>query len=793
MPLDQPRPDAATATRVPCPACGHPFPWPPTGRCGRCGVDLQSDAATAVFDLDRRWAGLAAERLALVRELEATRPPVDDGADAAGGAPPPWTFGTQPAPRPVGGGRGVPALLGIAGAALLTAAAVVFTAVAWTTLPALAKAAILLVATTAAAGGALRLHGRGITTAAAALGALTMTLALVDVAGADRVGLVELGDFAVPLGLLAAALAGWLLSHREVGWVAGLGCVAAAAGAFGVVVVVVDVVDLTAPGATLVASAAAAALGAVAPTWPTRIARLGAGLLAGLGLTVAGLVSVVSMADEATAIAAGLGAIAVPVAIAAAATVLTAWALVPASLLVTSATIATAAASGVADWGVAVVVAATVATVAWVAALLDPRWRVPVLVGAAPVALIAVGTTATAAGLAVERLGEHLAGATVDSLDPWAAVSVPIVALALGAWPRLRRHLPLVVAVTLAIVVGALPTTAASAVLAGAALTGPLLDRFVPRDLGDLLSPGLGLAALAVGWASDASWALAVTSAATVAVAAHVVWHEDDARAVAAAGIGTAAAGLGVGAALDAVGAATAVSLGGILAVVLAVTAPLQRWGRDRLTGAALVTSGIATLVVPTQVDDARAAGVLLLLAAVGWLAIAAAGWWPARWIASVVASVGTGVLLGDAEVETVEAYTVVPVLTLGAVGVLWLRRDAELRTLTALWPALSVAVVPSLLTLAEDPQVLLRALLLAGIAGALAGVGIALRWLAPVLAGGIAAVGVALTQLAVVAEVVPRWVTFAVVGGVLVWLAATYERQQARARALTGRLARLR
>jgi hypothetical protein len=40
---------------------------------------------------------------------------------------------------------------------------------------------------------------------------------------------------------------------------------------------------------------------------------------------------------------------------------------------------------------------------------------------------------------------------------------------------------------------------------------------------------------------------------------------------------------------------------------------------------------------------------------------------------------------------------------------------------------------------------------------------------------------------------VVPRWVTFAVVGVLLVYLAASYERQRARARTVADRLSELR
>ncbi|MFW5934149.1 MAG: SCO7613 C-terminal domain-containing membrane protein [Actinomycetota bacterium] len=60
-------------------------------------------------------------------------------------------------------------------------------------------------------------------------------------------------------------------------------------------------------------------------------------------------------------------------------------------------------------------------------------------------------------------------------------------------------------------------------------------------------------------------------------------------------------------------------------------------------------------------------------------------------------------------------------------------------------------------------------------------------------MAAAITALWVAATQLWIVIELTPRWVTFAVVGLVLVWLAATYERQQRRAVGLARHLRGLR
>lgn len=783
MPSRTPRPDAATATKVPCPACGVAFAWPPTGRCERCGVDLTAPVAAEVFDLDRRWAALAAERLALVRRLEETRPGEPAAATATPGPPPPTGHVAT-------SGRGIPALLGLAGAALLTAAAVVFTAVAWTSLPALAKAAILLAATAAAAAGALRLHSRGTTTAGSALGVLTMTLVLVDVTGLERAGILELGEFAIPLGLLVAAVAGWLLARAGLGWVSGLGAVTAAAGAFTLTVTIADVAGLSAPAVTLVGTVAAVLLGASAPAWATRSARTVAGLLAGLGLTLAGLVSAVAIADDATAAPAALAATAVPIVLSLAATRRNVWAIAPATLLTTVAAGSSATAAGATGFGVAAVVAAVVAAIAWSLTVADRRWHRPTLAGAVPASVTLAAATLLAGATTAARLEELLTGTERAPLDPWAALAVPLVAVAAAAWPAVRRRWPLVAGLVLLIVAGTLPPPAAWVGLAVVAALAATADRFVERSPVDVGVAALTVAAVAVGWAATEAWSVAVSAAVAAAVAALLVRNERGVRAMLATAVGSATAALSVGAAMQATGVAPAIGLGGALLVTLVVATYLQGWSRDELGAPALATAAAATVLVPVLADSLAAAGTLLLVGAVGWLAVAVSGWRPARWITSGVSSVGTAVLLGDAGVEVVEAYTVVPAVTLGLVGVLWLRREPHVRTVTALWPALAVAITPSLLVLADEPRALLRTLLLTGLAGILATIGVRLRWLAPTVAGAVTASGVALTQLAVVVGVVPRWVAFGIVGGALVWLAATYERQQLRARALGDRLA---
>jgi hypothetical protein len=224
---------------------------------------------------------------------------------------------------------------------------------------------------------------------------------------------------------------------------------------------------------------------------------------------------------------------------------------------------------------------------------------------------------------------------------------------------------------------------------------------------------------------------------------------------------------------------------------VLAAAVPLLRDEPRPVAGTAVGV--VATVLLPTSATTLRATGVLLLVAATGWLVLSVLGWWHARWLTASAVSVGIGVLLGDAGVTTVEAYTVVPALALGAAGIWHLVEDRSLPTAVALTPALAVGLVPSLLVLAGDPREVVRTVGLVLVAGALAAAGARLRWLAPTVAGAVTAVVVALTQLSMVVDVVPRWVTFAVVGILLVYLAASYERQRARARTVADRLSALR
>jgi hypothetical protein len=191
---------------------------------------------------------------------------------------------------------------------------------------------------------------------------------------------------------------------------------------------------------------------------------------------------------------------------------------------------------------------------------------------------------------------------------------------------------------------------------------------------------------------------------------------------------------------------------------------------------------GVAVGLRALWPGTSRAGRAQLAAVAGGWQLLA---WW---------------LLLASREVKMVEAYT----LPLAAVALLagWaaLRARPELRSWIAYGPALAAAFLPSLaIVLAPgleeenlaDPSIWRRLLL--GV-GALVVVlaGAVRRRQAPVVIGGIVVGIVALHEIALVWDLLPRWIPLAVGGLLLVGLAITYERRSrdvAWLRATLGRM----
>lgn len=154
-----------------CPVCDEALAHIP---CGSCGADLRRPEAADLLRIDRTLHELVEERAGVVQRLFA-------------GAPAPTASPAPPPPPPTAGERRGPArwsmaeiLVGLGGLSLVAAVAV-FAAVAWSDLAAWAQGALLLTATAAVVGSAVTLRNRGLTATAESLGVVGVALGLADV------------------------------------------------------------------------------------------------------------------------------------------------------------------------------------------------------------------------------------------------------------------------------------------------------------------------------------------------------------------------------------------------------------------------------------------------------------------------------------------------------------------------------------------------------------------------------------------------------------------------------------
>ncbi|MDN4472936.1 SCO7613 C-terminal domain-containing membrane protein [Demequina zhanjiangensis] len=386
---------------------------------------------------------------------------------------------------------------------------------------------------------------------------------------------------------------------------------------------------------------------------------------------------------------------------------------------------------------------------------------------------------------AVSALGDWIVGVA----DPWlsgaeASLSMqPVLfasagALAAVATQRGRRQLGTILTVLLLASASSVPATAAWIVLTlvAAAAASALVLSVAPR----LSIRGWHAVALIAGaslWAGPHLWAQVGVLVVAAGVLLALAWHDAATRQITAhaSAIACGAAGMVAchAAGLAPVSAAAALGLyGAALAALLRA-----RWVAP---GNALIGLLLASFVLPLYAAsdaDLRSAGVAALVAAAAWLAVMPDEGLQARWLAGVLASVGLGLVVFSAGFYAVEAYTVLPAAWALAEGVAWMRRDPQVPSLTALSGGLAIALVPSIIALAVLPGALTRTLVLTFAVALLAFATVLLRWLAPAVAAAATAIAVALAQFAVDEQLAPRWVSFAVVGAVLIALAATYER----------------
>jgi hypothetical protein len=815
-----------------CPGCRSAMEYG-APQCASCGLPLTGSLAQRLF------ASLT-HADTLVAQLRATAPaPVAVPAGPAGTAPtaegpvtplpsdhPP--FPASPTSRvPHTGGlsaASVPKILLGLGATCLLVAALVFLAVAWSALGVGGRTGVLVLLTTAAAGTAAWLARQDLRAGAEAFTAVAVGLVWLDVIGADRAGWLGDPDASTMLlvtGLCvgAAGSAAALLARRTpVGTVVTgqlFGALGVTLAALGVATqpaldrdagLVVGLV-ITAAGAyaawrvrLVVAAAASSAAGLV---WWTAIVAVGVLRIdtrsfaqVWLDLDIL-LLLVGTLVPALVALARPLP---VPARVAAAG-VAVALATLDLTLVAFDESTTTVSLTAL---GVVLVATAlsTVLALPW-------RWVTvaPAVVAALVLARSALELLAEAldALLGYRAWGESLTAPVPVPDLPWSwPLLLPAGALAamLTAWlvARCLLDLParLFVAWLVPVLVGAI---ALVPVLYGVPLWVALL--------------GLALGALVAAAAAAYSSRLEPLSATVVlGVLALLASFADEWSTAVALGLLTAGAGLAAFRGREGVALA-----GG---VVLPPAGSGFVWTLQELAEVDLVWRalpillllGVFTIVRPgleREVPSYAAGTVAAALSVLSpsgvdqsWLAVyltlggvvltASALIHPDRrelsWGGLGLFTLAQWVRLEQLGVDTVEAYTLPLALVLLAVGALRLR-SSDVSTHRALGAGLGLALVPSLLQMLVEP-VSLRALLLGLACAALIGVGVALRWAAPLLAG--AGVGLLLVlRESVHAQVLPQWMVIGLVGLGLTVVGVTWERRLAELRAAAGYVRALR
>lgn len=428
-------------------------------------------------------------------------------------------------------------------------------------------------------------------------------------------------------------------------------------------------------------------------------------------------------------------------------------------------------------WAVAFGAVAALAVGAWIARAIRRDARAPLRYGLIPVAGYSVGAVAVASALAITRLGSVLVRNDGGVVSFWAASIAAAALVALLSLSRVRRAVTWVVVPFLLVSSASLPGHATWIILGFIAAAALAAYHYAGPRLHLSADAVMVTALVACAWAARTDGSFALMTGVVTAMALSIAVRHHGALRVRAlwlapvtgafsAGIGALALGLGTGVAL-------AAAMLGALGVSIGSAAA----GLDRKLAVTPGIVGIATVVIPLASPAATRSGVALIIAGAGWLALAVLDWRPGRWMSSGVLSLGTALVLAGAHVSVVEAYVAVPAITVLAIGLWWLVDDPEVRTFRALGPGLAVGLIPSLVALATDPAHLARTLALTGATVALAVVGVAFRWFAPILATCVTAVTVSFTQVFSSEQIVPRWVSFGIVGSLLLAIAATYEK----------------
>jgi hypothetical protein len=829
-----------------CPDCRAPLDA--VGTCSGCGLRLVGPTAAELWTTMQQ-----ADRLiAVLRAAPAGQTAV--APVAAGSAPPVPGLPQAPPAAPAPARRSLPSasvplvLLTLGGLCLLVAA-IVFVAVAWSSLGLAAKTAILLAVTGLFGAGAVAVTRRELRFAAETLWVVVSGLAALDFAaayGADLAGLSRIGDRhavgivgAILLGT-AVAVGAWATTtvlrriHATIA-VAGIGtALLAGAEAW---------TSPHNPGAVAVSAPVLVALAWAIDRATDRHLRATAAVVGGAALVswfvLAGLgLDRMATTDgdsrwwsdftgwplAAAAALAALPALAplarIPVLdwvrkVAAGASLFTAG-----LFLVGPSTSPTADLLGWAGVSLAIAAVAAVAPMTWArpAAVLSLvsllGWSLLTL--ARPLEVIDGLPTSGRPGHA--DLGLHLPAAGFGPAAWTAIVSALVVGAAAGA---LLRHLPSAQAreaagrAVIALGPGALALGATSAFLeteptlltavlawAAALVLTATMATTVRQHTVPLVASLLFAAYLVVVGLRLAvpSHVLAAALATVIALVLAVAYARAERELLERLLLPVLAAATVVAAGFSAThwpylagGRDNAAGLGlaAVAALALVVARPV---GRDPVSRIAIEVTGLVAGLVAAAypVDDTVAAMVLTAVGSAAALsAVLNRDREPAAWIGVVLLGVATVLRLVE-DVRVPEAYTLPAAALLLGAGWWRLGKDRELSSMRVLASGLTLALVPSLLLALDEPVSVRGALVAAGGLVALF-LGVVRHWAAPFLAGAGTTAVLAVRHLGPVVEGLPRWISLGSVGLALLLVGITWEQRRRDLRGATRYLAALR
>jgi hypothetical protein len=822
-----------------CPDCRAPLDA--VGTCSGCGLRLVGPAAAEL------WTYMQQADLVIEELRAAPAAPSPDGhapvvapppvpIDVRTGLPtaPPATPTTRPT-GPVLPSASVPLVLLTLGGLCLLVAAIVFVAVAWSSLGLAAKTAILLVVTGLFGAGAVAVTRRDLRFAAETLWVVVAGMTALDFAaayGADLAGLSRIGDRHA-VGVVGAVLLG----------------AAVAVGAWATTTVlhrIYAMVGVAGVGTVLLAGAEAWTSphnpGAVAVSVP---------LLVGLAWTIdraterhlrptATVVGGAAVVSWLVLVGLGLDRMATTDGDSRWWSDLTGWPLAAAAALAALAALAPLARIPVVDWVRMVAAGASLFTAglflvgpstsptadllgwAGVSLAIAAVAAVAPLTWARPAALLSLFSLLGWSLLTLARplevidglptsgrpdhadLGLHLPGAGYGPAAWTAIVSALVVGAAAGA---LLRHLPTAQAreaagrAVIALGPGALALGATSAFLeteptllagllawsATLALTAIMATTVRQHTVPLLASLVFAAYLVVVGLRlAVASHLLAAALATVVALVLAVAYARAERELLERLLLPVLAAATVVTAGFSAThwpylagGRDNAAGLG--LAAVAALALVLARpAGRDPVSRIAIEATGLVAGLVAAAypVDDTVAAMVLTVVgSAVALSAVLNRDRDGAAWIAVTLLGAATLIRLVE-EVQAPEVYTLPAAALLLGAGWWRLGADRELSSMRALASGLTLALVPSLLLTLDDPVSLRGALVAAGGLVALA-VGVARHWAAPFLAGAGTTAVLAVRHLGPVVEGLPRWISLGSVGLVLLLVGITWEQRR--------------